>query len=386
MINITNKYQCSGCTACANSCALGAIRMEPDAMGFQYPIVDMEKCVDCGICEKVCQFSPLYDTSNNLAVPTYIAARLKNNNDLLNSTSGGAFIGIAQCILSIGGVIYGVSYDDQFRVVHKRATTWEECQQFKGSKYVQSDLTDIFKNIKNDLKNHNIVLFTGTPCQVAGLKSYIGPNLSDKLYTVDLICHGVPAPFVWRDYLNYLEHKQKDKIIAVRFRNKEEYGWKSSRTTFKFSKHPNRWISFLSTFHREVLFRPSCSSCPFTNIKRVGDLTIGDFWSKKEIEPITTDDKGCSLMIINTTKGQDVFNDCARYLIYEKVTADDAFQVHLKYPVERDTNADLFAQEYSTNGFMPAMRKYHDLGIKKQIRMHIGLLKKNVRNLISKYK
>lgn len=150
--------------------------MEPDALGFKYPKVDMDKCVDCGLCEKVCAFNDNYDTSLNLLEPSAYAARHKNMQEVETSRSGAAFIAISDYILEQGGVVYGVGYTDHFRVVHKRATTKDERDEFKGSKYVQSDLGNVFRQVKQDLKDGLIVLFSGTPCQTSGLASYIGKN------------------------------------------------------------------------------------------------------------------------------------------------------------------------------------------------------------------
>lgn len=234
MINIKNPSDCCGCTSCASICAHEAITMKPDSLGFLYPVVDASKCVECGLCEKVCQFNENYDRSLNLSQPDVYGARHKDITEVETSRSGAAFIAISDWILTQGGAVYGAGYTEHFRVVHKRAITKEERNEFKGSKYVQSDLTGVFKQVKKDLKDGMIVLFSGTPCQTAGLNSYIGKNLREKLYLVDIVCHGVPSPYIWRDYLNYLEEKQGDEIIWVNFRDKQMFGWKAHRETFKF--------------------------------------------------------------------------------------------------------------------------------------------------------
>ena len=213
MINIINKEDCCGCTACVSICAHKAITMEPDTLGFLYPKVDVSKCTNCGLCEKVCAFNDNYDTSMNLETPYVYGARHKDIKEVETSRSGAAFIAISDWILSQGGVVYGVGYEEHFKVVHKRAVTKEQRNEFKGSKYVQSDLNDIFIQIKNDLRNGKMVLFSGTPCQTSGLNSYIGKKLRQNLYLVDIVCHGVPAPYIWRDYITYFERKYKRKIL-----------------------------------------------------------------------------------------------------------------------------------------------------------------------------
>ncbi len=234
MIQINNPADCCGCTACASICTHDAITMQPDALGFLYPVVDKSKCIDCGLCEKVCSFNDHYDTSLNLPRPDAYAARHKDMQEIETSRSGAAFIAISDYILNQGGVVYGAGYTDHFRVVHKRATTKEERDEFKGSKYVQSDMGNIFKQVKDDLKNGLIVLFSGTPCQTSGLNSFIGKKLRENLYLVDIVCHGVPGPYIWRDYLAYLEKKQGSKICWVNFRDKQEFGWAAHKETFKF--------------------------------------------------------------------------------------------------------------------------------------------------------
>lgn len=234
MIQISDPASCCGCTACASICPHDAISMKPDVMGFLYPLVDESKCIECGLCEKVCAFNEKYDTSLNLPQPDAYAARHKDMKEVETSRSGAAFIAISDYVLDQGGVVYGAGYEDHFRVVHKRAVTKEERDEFKGSKYVQSDLTGIFRSVRTDLKNGLTVLFSGTPCQTAGLNAFIGKKLRENLILLDIVCHGVPGPYIWRDYLLYLEKKQGKRITYVNFRDKQLYGWRAHRESFKF--------------------------------------------------------------------------------------------------------------------------------------------------------
>ena len=224
MININNPADCCGCTACASICAHDAITMKPDALGFLYPEVDRSKCVDCGLCEKVCAFNDDYDKSFNIDKPLAYAARHKTEEELRYSRSGAVFVAMSDYILEHSGVVYGAGYADHFRVVHKRATTKEECSEFKGSKYVQSDMNTVFRQVKQDLKAGLAVLFSGTPCQTAGLNSYIGKAQRKNLILIDIICHAVPSPSVWKDYLGYTESKFKSNVIKLEFREKS-IGW-----------------------------------------------------------------------------------------------------------------------------------------------------------------
>ena len=234
MIRINDPADCCGCTACASSCNHDAITMVPDALGFLYPKVDESKCTDCGLCEKVCVFNDNYDKSLNLQKPDAYAARHKDMDEIMKSRSGAAFVAISDYILEQGGVVYGAGYKDHFRVAHKRATTKEERDEFRGSKYVQSDLTGVFHQVKQDLKNGLTVLFSGTPCQTSGLNSYVGKKLRENLVLIDIVCHGVPGPYIWRDYLAYLEKRQGDTITMVNFRDKERFGWAAHKETFTF--------------------------------------------------------------------------------------------------------------------------------------------------------
>ena len=208
MIKISDPSDCCGCSACASICNHNAITMEPDKLGFLYPKVNPDKCVDCSLCEKVCSFNNDYNKSSNLHTPVTYAVRHKDIKEIEKSRSGAAFIAISDYVLENGGVVYGVGYTGHFRVVHKRAINKEQRDEFRGSKYVQSDLTNTFRQVKEDLKNNFFVLFSGTPCQTSGLISYIGEKLREKLFIVDIVCHGVPSPFIWSDYINYLEKKR----------------------------------------------------------------------------------------------------------------------------------------------------------------------------------
>lgn len=180
-----DKSNCSGCTACATVCPHGAIRMEPDSLGFKYPVVDTDRCTDCGLCIKTCAFNSDYDKHENLVTPQAYGARHKKVEELMTSRSGAAFVALYDWILNQNGVIYGAGFSEHFKVTHKRAITKDQCEEFKGSKYVQSDLDGIFQVVLEDLKAGRIVLFSGTPCQTAGLKSLVGKRYREKLFLVD---------------------------------------------------------------------------------------------------------------------------------------------------------------------------------------------------------
>ncbi|MCR8916918.1 Coenzyme F420 hydrogenase/dehydrogenase, beta subunit C-terminal domain [Bacteroides sp. ET225] len=369
MIQIDNKYQCSGCTACASICTHNAITMQPDTMGFLYPIADIEKCVNCDLCNAVCAFNNHYDTSLNLSHISAYAARHKDMHEIETSRSGAVFIAISDWILKQGGVIYGAGYTDHFKVVHKRATTKSERNEFKGSKYVQSDLNNTFKQIKQDLKAGKIVLFSGTPCQTAGLNAFVGKQLRLNLYLVDIVCHGVPSPYIWRDYLIYLERKYKNKIIKVNFRNKQLFGWNDHKETFVFSDGKMQCEkSFTYLFYKHIMFRKSCSNCPFTNFNRPSDVTIADFWGWDKIDfSLNRDDKGISLILINTGKGKDLFEKSQNDMNFIEVELKNCLQPNLEHPSELHPLRDQFENDYKKYGFQYILKKYGDKGWRYKI-------------------
>lgn len=379
MIEIKDKSACCGCTACASICAHDAITMQPDAMGFLYPVVDKDKCVDCGICEKVCAFNDHYDTSLNLPEPDAYAARHKDMSEVETSRSGAAFIAISDYVLENGGVVYGAGYEDHFRVVHKRATTKEERDEFKGSKYVQSDLGQVFRQIKKDLKDGLTVLFSGTPCQTAGLNSYIGKKLREHLILIDIVCHGVPGPNLWRDYLAYLEKKQGDRICWVNFRDKQEFGWTAHHETFKFVNGGGKMI-FTYLFYQHIMFRKSCEKCHFTNIKRPSDITLADFWGWEKTDPdINKDDKGVSLILVNTEKGRKLFNAVKDRMTVIPAKLEDCLQPNLQHPSVPHPDRDKFEQDYAKHGFVYVAKRYGDMGWRyklKVLRQKLGTAKR----------
>lgn len=363
MIRITDPTQCCGCTACESICNHNAITMQPDKLGFLYPVVDESKCVDCGLCEKVCAFNENYDISNNLTQPEAYAARHRNINEVETSRSGAAFIAISDWILRHNGVVYGAGYAEHFRVVHKRATTKEERDEFKGSKYVQSDMRNVYRQVKEDLKNGLIVLFSGTPCQTSGLNSFVGKKLRENLYLVDIVCHGVPSPLIWEDYLNFLERKEGKKIAWVNFRDKQKFGWSAHKETFKFINGGGNKMSFTYLFYQHIMFRHSCEKCHFCNLKRPSDITIADLWGWERIAPeMNKDDKGVSLILCNTEKGKRLFEAVKQDLDVVPAKLEDCIQPNLRKPSGMHPLRNHFEKDYAKHGFDYTMKKYGCMG------------------------
>ena len=388
MINILDPSQCCGCTACASVCAHDAITMQPDALGFLYPVVDTQKCVDCGLCDKVCAFNDDYDKSLNLSQPTAYGARHKDMNEVATSRSGAAFIAISDYILEQGGVVYGAGYTDHFRVVHKRAVTKEQRNEFKGSKYVQSDLTGVFRQVKEDLRAGLTVLFSGTPCQTAGLNSYVGRKLRANLFLIDIVCHGVPGPYIWRDYLTYLENKKGLEIIQVDFREKKRSGWQAHKEAFKYSDNgENIEIrgNYTHLFYKHIMFRHSCGACKYTNLQRPSDITIADFWGWQKTDPtINADDKGLSLVLCNTEKGQQLFDAVKERMTVIPAELENCLQPNLQRPSDIHPERMNFERDYARKGFEYAMKKYGDLGWRYKVKVYVVRIKRIIKRIIGR--
>lgn len=382
MIKIVNPEDCCGCSACKSVCPKQAISMEPDVLGFLYPKVDLNACVNCGMCEKVCSFNDHYDCSLNLVEPQVFGARHKNIREVETSRSGAAFIALSDWILDNGGVVYGAGYKGHFVVAHKRATTKRERDEFKGSKYVQSDMGDVFCQVRTDLEKGKLVLFSGTGCQVAGLSSFVGKKYRENLYLVDIVCHGVPSPFIWQDYLNYLEKKKGQLISAVNFRDKSKFGWAAHKETFKFidSYSSDIWTYI---FYQHIMLRHSCGVCHFANTKRPGDITIADFWGwEKTNAKINIDDKGCSLLLCNTKKGLDWFEKCQNDLNWFSAKLADCIQPNLQKPTKINDKRMCFERDYEKWGFKYILFRYGNKNPLVRARKMISLIKKIFRRII----
>ncbi len=383
MIQVQDKRECCGCTACASICNHEAIHMQVDEMGFKYPVVDISKCVECGLCEKVCAFQEHYDTASNFQEPFVYAVRHKNNKEIKTSRSGAMFTALSDFIFERKGIVYGVGFADHFRVVHKRITNREDCKDLKGSKYVQSDLTDIFRSVKKDLADGFPVLFSGTPCQTSGLHSFLGKKEWENLYLCDIVCHGVPSPKVWADYLEYVETKENRLIEKVNFRDKER-GWKAHFESFVFQggkKIITR--TFTDLFYKHLILRPSCSSCKFTNTRRPSDITIADFWGwEKAVPGFNDDDLGCSLVFVNTPKGDQLFKHILPEIHAIQTDLAHCMQPNLEHPSVFSPKYDSFWEDYQRKGFDFVVKKYGDKGFRHKISQFKSKVKRIIKYCI----
>lgn len=307
MIEVKDKKSCCGCSACASVCPRHCITMLEDSEGFLYPQVDEESCVNCGLCEKVCNELNPYDTREPLQV---LAAINKDEKVRQKSSSGGIFHLLAEKTIREGGVVFGARFDENWQVVIDYAEDMEGVEAFMGSKYVQARMGKAYADAKRFLNEGRKVLFSGTPCQVAGLHKFLRKPY-DNLLSVDLICHGVPSPKVWRVYLEEVV-KQGQSISCVEFRNKEK-GWKKFSFFLRYNG-VGKTVSMLSPFTEnhymkaflsDIILRPSCYECKARGCSSQSDITIADFWGIETLLPEMDDDKGTSLVLVNTNAGKN---------------------------------------------------------------------------------
>ena len=345
MIKITSKKHCCGCYSCVQRCPKQCIAMREDEEGFLYPKVDESVCIDCGLCEKVC---PVINQDAGQEPLEVLAAKNPNEEIRKESSSGGIFTMLAESVIDGGGVVYGVCFDERWEVVHQSAETKVDIAKFRGSKYVQSKVQNTYKEAEIQLKAGRKVLYSGTPCQIAGLKRFLRKDY-DNLLTVDFICHGVPSPGVFRTYLRdelkrmtarqgggrntvllpciplVTESDGFDckglKIKSISFRDKRN-GWKKfgfalalsessdeGENSVLLSYSPLNKNLFLRGFLRDLYLRPSCYACPTKHLKSGSDITLGDWWGIGSLKPEIDDDRGVSAVTINTEKGQTALHN-----------------------------------------------------------------------------
>ena len=359
MIQINSKKNCCGCYACYNICSKNAIIMLEDEKGFKYPKINIEKCINCGLCEKVCPILKKNKINNE---PKAFACINKNDEIRKESSSGGIFSLIAEKILQQDGVVFGAMFDENFNVVHSYVEKREELYKFRGSKYVQSIIGACYKKAKIFLENGRYVLFTGTPCQIEGLKSYLQKDY-DKLYTQDIICHGVPSPKVWKRYLEFREINDGKKPEKIEFRNKD-VGWKVFSMKFKYKK--NNYIknlrkdNYMQAFLKNLCLRDSCYNCNFKETNRISDITLADFWGIQNILPEFDDDKGTSLVIINSAKGKKIFEEIKENIKFIETDFNEAIKYNpsMISSAKMAKNKEAFFEKLDNMKFDELVKKY----------------------------
>lgn len=322
MINIIDKSKCCGCSACVQRCPKQCIALKEDSEGFLYPNVDLDKCIGCNLCEKVC---PLINISEKKMPIKVLAVKNRNEEERLNSSSGGVFVALAKYVISHGGVVFGAVFDEKWEVKHTYTENVEGIKAMMGSKYLQSRIENTFSEAEIFLKQGRKVMFSGTPCQIAGLRKFLKKEYKDLLL-VDVLCHGVPSPKVWRKYLYETSKRciQNDNILSnlsnisssitsIEFRNKRLKGWKEYCFVMHFNKgytlskiHFND--SYMRGFLSNIYLRQSCYLCKCKNGVSHSDITIADYWGINILMPEFDDDKGVALVLLNSEKGKSIFS------------------------------------------------------------------------------
>ena len=378
-IVIDNLKDCCGCAACLNVCPKEAITMTEDEAGFIYPKVENDLCVNCGMCKRVCVFGK--KNNGETGEPQVYAGVINNRETLKKSSSGGIFSALANTVLGDGGVVFGAAWDKDFSLSHIAAKTPEELEKLRGSKYVQSNTGTTFREVKSLLDAGKSVCYSGTPCQISGLKSYLGKDY-ENLFTIDIICHGVPSLKMLKDDLKFVSGKIPDELTNVKFRDKS-YGWgtKGSLTADdKKIKYNAGTSPYYFYFLKGEVYRESCYNCRFPSEKRQGDITLGDYWGiggglLKKLGDINPD-LGVSCILVNTEKGEKWLNAAKNNL---SLTVSDRKSVErrngqlTKPSTPLPEHKDLL-ESYKENGFSAFKNGY-----KRHTKDHII---RGVKNLI----
>lgn len=348
MIEILDKSKCCGCSACVQRCPKNCISFREDEEGFRYPIVNKEICIECGLCETVC---PVLN-SKEIRKPKHIYAAINPNETArLKSSSGGVFSMLAETIIEKGGVVFGVRFDEKWQAIHDYIETKEELKTFRGSKYVQSQILESYIQTQIFLEQGRLVLFSGTPCQIAGLKNFLHKEYN-CLITVDVVCHGAPSPLIWREYLKFeIGYKT---ITDINFRNKEK-NWRSSKLSIRSQNHKivNEYVyknKYMQWFLKNFSLRPSCFNCKARCGKSGSDIQLGDFWGINRCHPEFNSSLGVSLVLTYSDKGEQLFSSLSLYSI--KATYEEALDSNINIEKDEDMpeGRNLFWDLFSQNG------------------------------------
>ncbi len=373
------KKNCCSCAACMNICPKQAIRIKSDADGFNYPEIDRTVCIECGLCKKVCAFQNV-SVNKNDPIATYVA--ISKDKDVLSlSSSGGAFVALASLVIKKKGVVFGCAYNDSMEPEHICVDNLLDIKKIQGSKYVQSNINNTYTQAKKYLKEGRQVLFTGTPCQIAGFKSYIGKEYSN-LITVDLICHGVPSIDFFKGYIKYIEKNVRGTVIDFKFRDKSK-GWGHVE---KVVYRQNGVIKekliqpFESYYHSYFLsgdiLRENCYECKYACKDRQGDFTIGDYWGIEKVHPKVDTKNGVSILLVNTPKAFNLMDEIAKYLDLTDSVFEQAIEQNeqLKKPTcKSDRRAKIF-KAWNEGGYNSVAHEYYKLHKKDIILSKIKLL------------
>ena len=389
MINVVNKVDCCGCEACYNACPKKCIKMIADKEGFLYPQVDQDNCVNCGLCEKACPIINFLPTKNKKQVAYLI--QHKNDKICNESTAGGAFTGIASYVIEEKGIVFGVEITEEYKIRHTSVNTIEGLKKFRNSKYVQSRVGYTFQQVRNELKKGRMVCFSGTPCQIEGLRHYLGKEYQN-LILVDVVCRAVPSPGVWEKYIQH-EVKQKGELSSIRFRDKS-LGYQYSTMELKAvnGKKFREGIEtqpWLRMFFSGMIIRPSCTNCKFRSRYRNSDFTIWDCFPSYKYDKSFDERKGTTRMLIHSEKGNKIFENIKNSFKYSEVTSDNVVQ-NVKEMVTSPTfhpkRTDFFS-EFNILEISQLIQKFFPitlkLVLKKYVRLGLNLF--NLDKVIKRY-
>lgn len=388
-MKITDSSDCVGCTTCEKCCPRNAISMQKNEEGFLYPVIDEKKCIQCNICQKVC---PINSVNNCDNIQKVFAVKHNSPDIRKQSTSGGAFTALAENILKKNGWVFGAMYDDNMNVVHGGTDSIDKVELFRGSKYTQTVLGNTFTLVEEKLNLGKNVLFTGTPCQCAGLKCYLDFKKTNQnnLVICDIVCHGVPSPLLWSDHMNSLE-KKYGKIEHYYCRSKikgwhnhiEHCVWKSG-----IVEYGTRFVQKQKNiFYTNLCLRESCGNCKFASLSRCSDITIADYWGIEKCHPEFDDDNGVSFFMINSVKGEKVFNEISESIVYINGCIEECFerQPNLQHPTPVDEEKrKIFWRDYHKHGYMYVCRKYTEYGYINAVRKQVARVKRKVCSLTRK--
>ena len=376
-IQIQDIQKCCGCRACANACPCDAITMKMDELGFFYPEINTEKCVDCGKCISVCDFSRT-ERSGKMPLTAYAAIH-KDRAVLKDSSSGGVFSALAEYVLEQGGAVCGCLLEG-LRAIHVCAETQDDVIRMRKSKYVQSDVGMIYRDVATRLKNGQMVLFTGTPCQVAALYEVLGHKDYPGLITLDLVCHGVPSELMFQKFIEYLEKKHKTRIVDFNFRSKK-HGWQRSTLLFTGENGKVKYIGkanefYYPAFSAGFITRPSCFSCKYACQERVADITVGDFWGHEKINLLSDTKNGVSICTLNTNRAKSLYSVLSERLCLQEIDYQIAVNGNhcLRAPTPKGDKWDLYMDHLKKDSVEQIAKLYIQKNKKKIIRNKLKLL------------
>jgi coenzyme F420-reducing hydrogenase beta subunit len=384
------KKDCCGCSACVNICPVQAITMQMDEYGFLYPQIDNNLCTECGLCQKICVAQSAIEP-----IPEPLATFVAINKDeriLSNSASGGIFGALAALTLKKKGVVFGCAFNSDMEPIHISVKNLADIEKIQGSKYVQSSIGMTYKEAKEYLNQGRTVLYTGTPCQIAGLKSYLGKDYNN-LITADLICHGVPSAAFFQGYIQYLENEFNAKILDFKFRDKSEgWGLKGCVVYEKNKIEKNATILpaisyYYNYFLKGYIYRENCYECKYAGGKRQGDFTMGDYWGVGKAHPEISTEKGVSVLLVNSQKAIGLISTLYDYLdlypsTFEKARNENA---QLKYPTIKNEMRSIVLDLWRYGGYRAVadefIRNNKKTIFKNKIKM---LLPQKIKKYVSK--